>query len=382
MREHDINEAINIYPYINSRTIREYLKKIEYKFDPMLCAYLVWQSERHTMKEKHEAWKQIIRSMPDMPVPEKMNCVGWDSLHRMLKDYMKMQDWLVAELEKDDGAGVYRYEIKETRTHRIVGEEDFGRSDFLWLDGDLYARNFQTCKAQALTDAKEYGERVRINKHYLGVQKNRCSISATYRKDGEIIDVDYCGLPDETEMGPIREGIPCIPNAYSDVCWGSFEGFWYDIPIPFQKGDVVHDPHCSSRSWGREPFVLMGTTPWFKKQQAEKSGKPMNPRFGDSSDMRAYGYSFDSKFGFLYDDSDAWYLNLEYYKAPLKGRERLVGAYSKFVKEEIDGWTLMKLKDLYQSEYEAEILKKELGFLNYKDDYKCLLDGEVATFFP
>ena len=365
---------MDIYPYINSRAIREHLKKLDYKFDPMLCAYLVWQSEGHTMKEKHEAWKEIIRSMPDMPVPEKPNCVGWDSLHRMLKDYMDMQDWLVAELEKDDGAGVYRYEIKEVCTLRIAGEEDFGRNDFRWFDGHLYARDFQTCWAQALIeliDAKEDGKGIRITKHYLGVAEYECSISATYRKDGEMIDVDYLGLPDDTEMGPIREGIPCVPKAYSDVNWGSFEGFWYDIPIPFQKGDVVYNPHCFPHgfpcSWGSEPFVLMGTVPWFKKKQAEETGRPMNPRFGDSSDMRAYGYSYDTESGFLYDDYDAWYLNLEYYKAPLKGRERLVGAYSKFVKEEIDGWTLMKLRDLYQSEYEAKTLRKELSFLNPSD---------------
>jgi len=64
--------------YINSSAIREHLKKLEYRLTPVQCAFLVWQSKRHTLKQKHAAWNDMIETMPDCAVEERSNCRGWD----------------------------------------------------------------------------------------------------------------------------------------------------------------------------------------------------------------------------------------------------------------------------------------------------------------
>ncbi len=51
------------YEFINSKDIREHLRKLDYPLTPVQCAFLVWQSRRHTLKEKHEAWEDIIATI-------------------------------------------------------------------------------------------------------------------------------------------------------------------------------------------------------------------------------------------------------------------------------------------------------------------------------
>ena len=51
---------MDIYEFINSRDIREHLKAKQYTFDPLQQAFLVWQSGRHTLKQKHEANRHRI----------------------------------------------------------------------------------------------------------------------------------------------------------------------------------------------------------------------------------------------------------------------------------------------------------------------------------
>ena len=80
---------------------------------------------------------------------------------------------------------------------------------------------------------------------------------------------------------------------------------WFDIPIPFEKGDIVCDNACIYTRG--IPFVLMGTVPWYKKEHPS----PRGAYNGDYSDMNAYGYSYDFDRQFFYDDFSADYLNLE-----------------------------------------------------------------------
>ena len=61
---------MNIYDFFNSRDVAEHCKNIGHKFTAMEIAFLVWQSNEHTLAEKHTAWQKIIDTMPDEPLPE------------------------------------------------------------------------------------------------------------------------------------------------------------------------------------------------------------------------------------------------------------------------------------------------------------------------
>ena len=48
-------DSKNALEYINSGDIREHLEKQKYQCTPVECAFLVWQSMRHTLEQKHTA---------------------------------------------------------------------------------------------------------------------------------------------------------------------------------------------------------------------------------------------------------------------------------------------------------------------------------------
>lgn len=60
---------MDIYECINSRDIREYLKAKQYTFDSLQQAFLIWQSGRHTLTQKHEAWKELIATLRTWKCP-------------------------------------------------------------------------------------------------------------------------------------------------------------------------------------------------------------------------------------------------------------------------------------------------------------------------
>ena len=46
---------MDAYVFINSKDVREYLASQNYQLTPVQRAFLVWQSKRHTLEQKHEA---------------------------------------------------------------------------------------------------------------------------------------------------------------------------------------------------------------------------------------------------------------------------------------------------------------------------------------
>ncbi len=46
---------MDTYEFINSKDVREYLASQNYQLTPVQRAFLVWQSKRHTLEQKHEA---------------------------------------------------------------------------------------------------------------------------------------------------------------------------------------------------------------------------------------------------------------------------------------------------------------------------------------
>lgn len=56
---------MDIYKFVVSNSIRNYLKRINYKFSTQEAAFLVWYCETATLEEKFGAWEEIINTMPN-----------------------------------------------------------------------------------------------------------------------------------------------------------------------------------------------------------------------------------------------------------------------------------------------------------------------------
>ena len=340
-------DNLKAYEYINSETIREHLKKLDYQLTPVQCAFLVWQSQRHTLKQKHEAWRDIIETQPNCPVEERVNCRGWDSLHAMMRGYMALEDKLLSRFHSEEDA-IYECKFWERSSFQLNAKDAPRGNECDWRTDRLRFRSFARCFEYALKEAQEEQCRFLIHKRYLDTGSDSSSsepyISVEYDMSGEVLECYFVGSSEFYALSEEEE----------DLWSESFDGMWFDIPIPFEKGDIVCDR--VSRYAKDVPFVLLGTVPWFKKEHPSKHGT----YYCDYSDMAAYGYSFDQDQQFFNDDFRVDYLNLEYYTEPLKGPERLLYAYRQLERGEIDGYLLLKIYRMLMAEATAEEEQRDL----------------------
>lgn len=333
---------MDVYEYINSKDIRAYLVEQNYSLTPVQCVFLVWQSKRHTLAQKHEAWKDIMDTLPDCSVPERINCRGWDSLHAMLRGYMALEQRLLSRFQSDEHGAVYEYEAWERVNVRSVP----GDNGYRWNGGFRLFCSYDACYQQAQAYAKEENCRFRITKRYIDASPDASDydphITVEYDAGGNMMDVSFinCNFFSLSEE--------------ENALWNeSFTGMWFDIPIPFKKGDIVCD-NANIYTAGI-PFVLLGTDPWYRQEHPQ-----VQSDFADYSDMNAHGYSYDHALRFFNDDFRVDYLNLEHWTEPLHGPEKLLYAYSQFEKGKIDAYTLLKLYRMIQAEAAAEDERKML----------------------
>ena len=347
----------NALEYINSSAIREHLKKLEYRLTPAQCAFLVWQSKRHTLKQKHDAWRDIIETMPDCTVEERSNCRGWDSLHAMLRGYMALDEKILSRFHSEEDA-IYECEFWARSVIKLRAKDAPRGNECEWREAGARFRSFARCFEYALKEAQEEMCRFRIIKRYFDTGADlSCSdpyFSAEYDMSGEMMDYYFTG---SSEFYSLTE-------EETDFWSESFDGMWFDIPIPFEKGDIVCDNACIYTKG--IPFVLLGTVPWYKKEHPSKHGT----EYCDYSDMAAYGYSFDQEQMFFNDDFRVDYLNLEYYPEPLKGPERLLYAYRQLEHKEIDGYILLKIYRSLLAEAAAEEERHGLQWCLQKPEWE------------
>ena len=102
---------MDISAFINSTDIKKYHRDIGYEYNALEAAWLVSQCQRKTLEEKHEAWQWIINNMPDMKIN---NCGKWspfhgEQIHKLLADYMAMEDQFITEFKDNSGGWLYSY---------------------------------------------------------------------------------------------------------------------------------------------------------------------------------------------------------------------------------------------------------------------------------
>lgn len=88
---------MDILRFINSKDIRKHLKDIDYKFNSLEAAWLIYQCHDATIDEKHKAWNELIETMPDCKIEERYFTDPQESLHDYLKKYIEVENKLIKE---------------------------------------------------------------------------------------------------------------------------------------------------------------------------------------------------------------------------------------------------------------------------------------------
>ena len=92
---------MNIFNFLNSNSVSQYLKEISYKFPAQEAAFVVWNSNK-PFAEKVIAWQEIIKTMPDCTVRCRFDYPKYPSLHKFLKDYMSLVERIGGEAEEEN----------------------------------------------------------------------------------------------------------------------------------------------------------------------------------------------------------------------------------------------------------------------------------------
>lgn len=312
---------MNYYKFINSKDIRTYLEKIEYKFTSLEAAWLIWQSQCSSLEEKHIAWNELIATMPDCEIHKRSNTEPHPSLHGFLRELILLQKRQIQLLYTCEPNAVYSYSV-------FIHEY----SDWSDGDGELFS-SFEMCFEKALVICKEY---YKSNSHsdlkcYL--EKCRIRINKILLDNaGYHAEVEFNGLGDTIS---IRNYINLSTHEDNLVYYG-FDGMWFAFPTPFKKGDILKG--CN---YYDEFFV-------FLEMDTDCEVREQLQRNGDCADMIARGYFQDTDNGNIYYECMHNYMNLEYYRDNITGVRRILKALSSYLKGEID-------IDLYSNAYRTII---------------------------
>lgn len=338
--------------FIDSKDVREYLRKIGYECGSVEASYLIWQCNGRTLEEKHEAWQWIINNTKDVPVPKGTDVKGWDSLHRMLADYMRIEDEMLLAMRARTGNDIYIIEsyglrglCGVTRSYDQCFSEfqKFLESCLDPYDGDFNIR----------ASKMDYS----VHKYLISDAEGlTCAAYANFNSQGQLMYIRYL---DKTKF---YRAIDEAGELDQDVLYRSFMGMGFDIPTPFKIGDILRD--CL----GGHPTVV----------DHIPSGRIRN--WNDSIDV----YSFDSNvYGLTTDllyemideepceDECVHKLRAEYYREELMGKDRALAAYSSYLNKELSYSEFLR----YAQAFSCEYIPLEEGCIPSK--IKVLISGDT-----
>lgn len=320
---------MDIFRFINSRDIRYHLKKIDYQFNTCEAAWLVGCSLTATLRERFDAWEEIIAAMPDCAPPRPLTTAPQSSsFHALLREYMALLKKKLAWFCDGEGA-VYQYELETASDHSFNNNGMYS---------DLFP-DLESCRRDCVENWEEIenedddvlkGEKVckgRIFKRCLRRPedgKYEKKMEAAVNKQGELLSLDYdWGI----EWGDHESELERL-----------LDGMWLDFPTPFERGDILVE---LCKPW--EPFVLDDMVSWDSRRMRESGFPPTIAegrdafrerlkKEGDDTDMNYYAW-YSGGSSVLYNETGMNYMDLERYSAPLQGEYRVLQPVSCFLKD-------------------------------------------------
>lgn len=392
---------MDIFRFINSRDIRYHLKKIDYQFNTCEAAWLVGRSLTATLRERFDAWEEIIAAMPDCAPPRPQKTAPQSSsFHALLREYMALLKKKLAWFCDGEGA-VYQYELETT-------------SEFFFDDSGMYSDLFsdlESCLRECMEEWDEWEE---------GEERGRSNWPKVV--GGTIIKRSLRG-PDDGEEDEKRMKVKVnrqgelLSLCYdSGIEWSEHEReienllskMWIDFPTPFERGDIlinIRDP--------QKPFVLSEIITWdsqrllangflpeeVKKREASKedeeksaAGEGIDYRSGkgywtwgsegaDYWPSAAYWAWYIGGESELYMEREEDYMELERWSGPLKGKYRVLQPVSCFLKEWVsegcmDIGLLCNAFALIKQEEQCKAFQKSLDYMDeVLEDYGVAGEG-------
>ena len=210
---------MSIYDFINSPDIREHLEQIGYKPSPSEMAFLICQSNNHTLLQKHSAFWTLIDNTDDCPIPAGLHGKGQESLHEFLVLRQQLEIHLSSDFYKEEPDAVYSY--------RMYLEDDGDRE---WHSTGPLFRTFEEAHEHAQSEKIPLSPNfVEFVKTYIGKEEKQILVRLNHEKRLVRVDENHYLSPDDHEI-------------YNDV----FEGMWFCSRTPLRRAIYSGNPTAST----------------------------------------------------------------------------------------------------------------------------------------
>lgn len=307
---------MDIYDFINSNDIKNYLREIKYKLSLIEKVYLINHSFYVELDDRLKFLKKLLKDKDEEVKPRRNLPKGIKSVHAFIKKYLKMHEKLNDIFF--DNNGIY--------TYKVLYKNDNSYSDY----EEIFS-SFEKCFKEIKKD--EDLEYFVITKKSLDSNK-KIELTFNNKKKPLYYYSNYN-----------------ITNLFEDL-----EALWLDIPTPFTKGDILYK-NCRIWANNKNLVVLEFLSTWngeeFKKKafyQGEFTQEDYDRRNkhyqmlkeqGDDSDMDVVGF-FLGDVCHVYTEVEFNYLDYEIYRGELDNDLRSLKIISDYMKEEIDLEYLLK----------------------------------------
>ncbi len=344
---------MDIYNLFVSKDVREYLRRIGYKFSAAEAAFLVYVNGGMTIKQKHAAWQEIIDTVPNCSLGERLNMKAIPDFQEFLRKYMKLQNRLIDEFYRGENY-VWQYEYS--------CDDDCELNDGYGIFAAV--SDCMNATEAEIDDMANTGHpilRIRIIKQPFA-QTNDYVHKAMLTLDGNKQPVDFDPFP---------------LNGEDDDIYSSFDGMWFNFPTPFKRGDIVVSEYgpLGHKFGEKEIFVLDSLITWGEKEgvkrgctQEQCKGwdkiKERVKQSGDISNMIANGYFLNDDGSIYYECMHAYY-NLEFYRGELNDEKRTLAALSSYIKGEIG---IAQLMDIYRIVLQQKNANERIKCLGMYDE--------------
>lgn len=303
---------MNIYKFINSIDVRKYLEEINYQFTPIESAYVIFNSNI-TILERCAALCQLIAETEDAEFTDSIYSSYNMTLHEYLLSYIDRDNEILKRFNEEDGClYTYSYRYKDERAYC---------TDV--VDDTRIFKSFDDC-ARAVKRRLARGNicDVSITKQmaYSDKLKGERYITIDYNESFEEINIEFSGLH---AFG--------IEDKFG---WKPLDNICLDIPVPFKKGDIVHDV-----VYDRGKPVIFNGRGMDKRDNETKEeynlriDRIKQECWGDEISCKDIWISNNGRYYMGYGSD---FLNLEYYTETLRGMQSCLRSVSDFIKGNIN----------------------------------------------
>ena len=298
--------TLDIYNYFNSNDVAAHCKKVGKTWNTLEMAVIIYLCSKKKLSDKHAAYRELLSGFPDMPLPKSCR----------YDDGLNIRSYLLLVLQREERVLEYFYKPEQEAVYRVDVSSDALYTDYYW-EKNLFSSFDKALKFARKGRKREEIKKIIIEKRFLDREDKYVSVEMNYF--GEPFDIDW---GNKIKISGIT-GVPI----FSEGLPHDFSDFYIDIPAPFKTGDVL----TGCRSPGNESGLIV-LTDEISCNIPEGHNRLLN-NGGDISAMTYSGYSFitDS----LFWDWHAPYINLEYFRGELQGKERLLQCVSLLLREEI-----------------------------------------------